>query len=154
MLLHVTGFLHYLYVAAPISFEKSDCKDFKFYLETQMAQNQPIIDSVQMVQRENLYGFQGNQQSPYLKITVIDPRHINKLRSTIEDGRANWKGLWKGIDRGPVTFDSIQYVLRFMIDVGVWLAHISLAMPLLNFIDIWHVLGRSAAFKISYDTVS
>ena len=72
-----------------------------------------------MVLRENLYGFQGNQKSPYLKITVTDPKHINKLRTTIEKGGANYKGLWKGVDGGILTFDSIQYVLRFMIDTGV-----------------------------------
>ena len=71
-----------------------------------------------MTMRENLFGFQGNQKSPYLKITVTDPRHINKVRSTIEQGHANYKGLWKTVDGHILTFDSIQYVLRFMIDTG------------------------------------
>lgn len=74
---------------------------------------------VQMVMRENLYGFQGNQQNPYLKITVTDPKFISKVRSTIENGHANWKGMWKSSDGGILTFDSIQYVLRFMIDCKV-----------------------------------
>lgn len=119
VLLHVTDFLHYLYVAAPVSFGKSDCEGFKSYLDAQLAQHQPAIHSVQMVLRENLFGFQGNQKSPYLKITVTDPKFINKLRTTIESGNANYKGLWKGVDGGILTFDSIQYVLRFMIDTGV-----------------------------------
>lgn len=72
-----------------------------------------------MVMRENLFGFQGNQQSPYLKITVTDPKFINKLRTTIESGNMNYKQMWKGVDGGILTFDSIQYVLRFMIDTGV-----------------------------------
>ena len=65
--------------------------------------------------------FQGNQQSPYIKITVTDPKHINKVRSMLESGERglSYKGLWKGIDSGILTFDSIQYVLRFMIDTGV-----------------------------------
>jgi DNA polymerase elongation subunit (family B) len=118
VLLHVTDFLHYLYVAAPVSFGKSDCDGYKAYLDTQLAQHQPAIHSVQMVLRENLFGFQGNQKSPYLKITVTDPKFINKLRTTIESSLANYKGLWKGVDGGILTFDSIQYVLRFMIDTG------------------------------------
>lgn len=69
--------------------------------------------------RENLYGFQGNQKNPYLKITVTDPKFINRVRTTIEKGGANYKGLWKSVDGGILTFDSIQYVLRFMIDTGV-----------------------------------
>lgn len=74
-----------------------------------------------MVLRENLMKFQGNQKSPYLKITVTDPKHINKVRSMLESGERGlgFKGLWKGIDSGILTFDSIQYVLRFMIDTGV-----------------------------------
>ena len=61
-----------------------------------MAQHQPAIHSVEMVLRENLYGFQGNQKSPYLKITVTDPKHINKLRTSIERGDANFKGYSSG----------------------------------------------------------
>ncbi|KAF6231879.1 hypothetical protein HO173_009962 [Letharia columbiana] len=119
VLLHVTDFLHYLYVAAPVSFVQKDIDGFKAYLETQLAQHQPVIHSVQMSMRENLFGFQGNQKSPYLKITVTDPKHINKLRTTIESGNMNYKQMWKGVDGGILTFDSIQYVLRFMIDTGV-----------------------------------
>lgn len=119
VMLHVTDFLHYLYVAAPVSFGRNDCEGYKAYLETIVAQHQPTIHSVQMVLRENLYGFQGNQQSPYLKITVTDPKHINKVRSKIEHGEANWKGMWKGVDGGILTFDNIQYVLRFMVDTKV-----------------------------------
>jgi DNA polymerase delta subunit 1 len=119
ILLHVTDFLHYLYVAAPVNFQRQDVEGYKAYLETQIAQYQPAIHSVQMVLRENLFGFQGNQKSPYLKITVTDPKFINKLRTTIERGDANYKGLWKGVEGGILTFDSIQYVLRFMIDTGV-----------------------------------
>jgi len=89
------------------------------YLETRMAQHQPTISSVQMVMRENLYGFRGNQQNPYLKVTVTDPKFINKVRTCIGDGNANWKGMWKSDDGKILTFDSIQYVLRFMIDCKV-----------------------------------
>ena len=119
VLLHVTDFNHYLYVAAPISFTKNDLDPFKGFLESAMAQHSPAIHSVQMVMRENLYRFQGNQKSPYLKITVTEPRFINKLRKTIEDGNANYKNLWKAPAGGILTFDSIQYVLRFMIDTHI-----------------------------------
>ncbi|KAK4504717.1 hypothetical protein PRZ48_002679 [Zasmidium cellare] len=119
VLLHVTDFLHYLYVAAPVSFTKNDCEPFKIFLETAMAQHAPAIHSVQMVLRENLFGFQGNQKSPYLKITVTDPKYINRLRSTFKENNANYKGMWKATDGGILTFDNIQYVLRFMIDTHV-----------------------------------
>lgn len=119
VLLHVTDFQHYLYVAAPVSFSQNDCNGFKSYLETNMAQHQPAIAAVQLNMRENIFHFQGNQKSPYIKITVTDPKYINKLRSTFESGSCNYKGMFKAADGGILTFDSIQYVLRFMIDCGV-----------------------------------
>lgn len=66
--------------------------------------------------RENLYGYTGGQKSPYLKINVTDPRSISRLRTLIEEGDANYKGMWPSIDGGTMTFDSIQYVMRFMVD--------------------------------------
>jgi DNA polymerase delta subunit 1 len=111
--------MHYLYVAAPVSFTQNDCQGYKNYLEAQIAQHQPAIHSVQMLMRENIFGFQGNQKSPYLKITVNEPKFINRVRTMIESGSANYKGLWKAAGDGILTFDSIQYVLRFMIDCKV-----------------------------------
>ena len=84
-----------------------------------MTQHQPTIHSVQMVLRENLFGFQGNQKSPYLKISVTDPKYINRLRTKIKEGECNYKGMWKGAIDKIATFDNIQYVLRFMIDTGI-----------------------------------
>jgi len=121
-MLHVTDFLHYLYIPAPISFSPHDCDGFKIYLESQVAQHQPAIHSIRIVLRENLYHFSGNQQNPYIKITVTDPKFISKVRGTIEEGRANWKGMWQVDLKGRVeTFDMIQYVLRVMIDCKVTL---------------------------------
>ncbi len=122
VLLHVKDFKHYLYVAAPISFTADDCPKFRAYLETQLAMHQPVIHSVVMTMRENIYGFQGNTQNPYLKITVNDPKQINKVRTAIERGDANWKGMWKSSDGTIMTYDNIQYLLRFMVDCSVRIA--------------------------------
>jgi DNA polymerase delta subunit 1 len=119
VLLHVKDFKHYLYVAAPVSFTAEDCPKYRAYLETQVAMHQTAIDSVTMTMRENIYGFQGNIQNPYLKITVTDPKLINKVRTTIETGKANWKGMWKSADGTVMTYDNIQYLLRFMVDCSV-----------------------------------
>jgi len=121
VMLHVKDFLHYLYVAAPIRFTPQDCQAYKVYLEAQIGNYSPVIHSVGIVMRENLYGYAGNQANPYIKITVTDPKHIAKLRSKLEaPGGANWKGMWTvGGDQGILTFDSVQYILRFMVDLGV-----------------------------------
>ncbi|KAH8908596.1 hypothetical protein BR93DRAFT_491943 [Coniochaeta sp. PMI_546] len=119
VLLHVKDFKHYLYLPAPVSFSPNDCLPFKQYLETCVAQHAPVIHSVQFTMRESIYGFQNNIQNPYLKITVTDPKHINRVRSVIEDKKANWKGLWKTDSDKLMTYDNIQYVLRFMVDNSI-----------------------------------
>lgn len=104
-----------------MGFTKADCDPYRTFLETKLAQHQPTIESVEIVMRENLYGFQGNQKSYYLKITVTEPKFIGKLRNMLENNTqsVNYKGLWNAGDNGILTFDNIQYVLRFMIDTGV-----------------------------------
>lgn len=119
-MLHVREFHHYLYIAAPVGFTKSDINPFKIFLESHMAGFGGMIHAVGINMRENLYGFNGNQLSPYIKITVTDPKHISKVRGKLE-GKSppNYKGLWKGSEDGILTFDSIQYILRFMVDCKV-----------------------------------
>ncbi|PHH88331.1 hypothetical protein CDD83_7685 [Cordyceps sp. RAO-2017] len=119
VLLHVTDFKHYLYLPAPPLFKAQDTAAFKAYLETQIASHQPVIHSIAMCPRENIYGFNGNKQSPFLKITVTDPKFIGKVRSSIENGEADWKGMWKTREHGVMTYDNIQYVLRFMVDCSI-----------------------------------
>ena len=119
VILHVTDFLHYLYVAAPSSFTKNDTAPFKMFLETSLGQHQAVIHSVQVVMRENLFGFSGNQKAAFLKITVTDPKFIPRVRNAIESGNANYKGLWGKAEGGVMTFDNIQYILRFMIDTKI-----------------------------------
>ena len=119
VMLHVTDFRHYLYVPAPTSFQPKDCAAYKAFLEQQLAQHQPAIHSVVLRLREDMFGFNGNVQSPFLQVTVTDPKFINSVRSTIEAGNANWKGMWGSSDGGIMTYDNIQYVLRFMVDCGV-----------------------------------
>ncbi len=119
VLLHVTDFRHYLYVAAPTSFSPSDCQSFRAFLDSQVAMHQPVIHSVQITMRESIYGFQNNTQNPFLKITVTDAKHIGRVRATIENRRANWKGLWGQSKNQIMTYDNVQYVMRFMVDNDV-----------------------------------
>ncbi|KAI3334380.1 DNA polymerase delta catalytic subunit [Ustulina deusta] len=119
VMLHVTDFKHYFYIAAPVSFTPKDCEPFTAYLDSKIPQTQPAIHSCQVVLRENIYGFQGNIQSPYIKVILTDPRFLGKVRGLIESGEANWKGLWKKAEGGIMTFDNLQYVLRFMVDCKI-----------------------------------
>ncbi|KAK6520528.1 DNA polymerase delta catalytic subunit [Arthrobotrys conoides] len=119
VLLHVTDFQHYLYVQAPVGFNQSHILPYRDFLQHRIgAGDTDVIASTQLVMRENLYGFQGNQKSPYIKITVTDPKHIPKVRRFLEsrESDSNYAGLWNGVSGGLMTFDNIQYIMRFMVD--------------------------------------
>lgn len=149
VMLHVKGFKHYIYVAAPVGFAAQDVIPFKAYLETQVGQHETVIDNVSMLMRENIYGFQNNTQNPFLKITVTNPKFINRVRTTIQSCNANWKGLWKSPDGQILTFDNIQYVLRFMVDCKVSaLVYLLLVVAFLTKADLRNVLGRGARQQI------
>lgn len=118
VLLHVTDFLQYLYVAAPVNFTPDYLDPYQAALESKLSDGYDvIIHSVQLVLRENLYGYTGGQKSPYLKISVTDSKYASRLRGLIERGDANYRGMWPA---GEIkTFDNIQYVMRFMVDTKI-----------------------------------
>jgi DNA polymerase delta subunit 1 len=151
VLLHVTGFMHYFYVAAPVGFQPHDCDAYKNYLESesqkQHNQHSAVIYSVQMTMRENILRYQGNQKSPYLKITVNDPKAINRVRTMVQKGFANWKQLWPVQEGGILTFDNIAYVLRFMIDTKVRLP-VPFLVAVADSAGLRHVLGRGSCWQI------
>ena len=72
-----------------------------------------------MTLREDIFGFQGNQKSPYLKISVTDPMYVPRIRAGFEQGHVHYKGSWSSADGRVKTYDSIDYILRFMIDTGI-----------------------------------
>jgi DNA polymerase delta subunit 1 len=112
--------MHYLYVAAPIGFTQQHIDQYQRYLDAKLSNGREyMIHKVEIVMRENLYYFNGNQKSPYLRISVTDPKHISRVRSLIEKGEANFNRMWPVTDSGLMTFDNIQYVMRFMVDAGV-----------------------------------
>ena len=82
----------------------------------------PTVHCVDLVMRENIYGFQGNQKVPYIRITVTNPKYINGdngIREKCKSGTMiAYKGLWKGFDK-IATYDDVQYELRFMIDRNI-----------------------------------
>ena len=97
--------------------------------------------------KENILKFQGNQQNPYLKITVNDPNHINAVRTTVQTGAANYKGLWPHREGGILTFDNIAYELRFMIDTKVN-ASVSVGRSVADLSDRRNVVGRGTCWKV------
>ena len=67
--------------------------------------------------RENLWGYNGNQKTPFLKIVLNDPKMLARTRSIFEQGEFQFLDMIQG---QTLTFESnIAFLLRFMIDTNV-----------------------------------
>jgi DNA polymerase delta subunit 1 len=67
--------------------------------------------------KENLWGYNGNQKTPFLKIILNDPKMLARARSVLEQGEVQFLDMFTG---PTLTFESnIAFLLRFMIDTKV-----------------------------------
>jgi len=67
--------------------------------------------------KENLWGYNGNQKTPFLKIILHDPKLLARARVAFEQGEVQFLDMFQG---PTLTFESnIQFLLRFMIDTKV-----------------------------------
>ncbi len=111
VLCNVIGFLHYFYVPAPHGFREEHIKPFTKYLE----ENYLSIYSVEIASKESIWGYNGNQKLPFLKVTVSNAKNIAKVRSAFERGHIYFGEFFRGGD-GLMTYDNINYLLRMMVD--------------------------------------
>ncbi|AMD21716.1 HFL140Wp [Eremothecium sinecaudum] len=115
VLCNVTGFKHYMYVPAPIGFDvKRDTIVLKNFLNEKF---NGIVFSIDVMNKQSIWGYSGSNHLPYLKISVTDPAGINKVRTAFEQGHVNAKDAW--YEGGTTTYDNIAYTLRLMIDCGI-----------------------------------
>ena len=72
---------------------------------------------VEIAMRESIWGYNGNQKTPFLKIVLHEPRMVPRVRSAFEDGEIHFGDLFHG---PTLTFESnVVFDLRFMIDTDV-----------------------------------
>lgn len=118
ILAHITGFLPYFFVPAPNGFNTKHLQPFIRALETAVGIGGCLSQETALVMRESLYGYQGNQKSPFIKIVMTDPKYLPKLRGSFERGDFAFNGMFPG---QVMTFEStLAYELRFMIDTGLF----------------------------------
>ncbi|KAF9172191.1 DNA-directed DNA polymerase delta [Mortierella sp. AD010] len=112
---HVTGFLPYFYVPAPVGFKIENIPAFKTALETAIEKGNSIV-KIEWKLKESIFGYHGGEKSPFLKITLKDPKNIAAAKRSIERG-ISFAGF---SDFTGQTYESnIAYLLRFMIDCKV-----------------------------------
>ncbi|XP_053953423.1 DNA polymerase delta catalytic subunit [Anastrepha ludens] len=81
---HVHGFCPYFYIAAPRSFEQNHCNALREALDKKVLADmrsnknnvQEAVLEVQLVERLNIYGYQGDTKQRYIKITMSMPKLV------------------------------------------------------------------------------
>ncbi|KAK7098957.1 DNA polymerase delta catalytic subunit-like [Littorina saxatilis] len=121
---HIHGFHPYFFVPAQPNFKKEDCGKFKDALDgavkRDMRSNREevvhTVLAVDYVMKESIYGYHGNRQIPYLKITMAIPRLIAPSKRLLEQGFT-----CPGYPAyGYQTYESnIDFEIRFMVDCNV-----------------------------------
>ncbi|KAK7056216.1 DNA-directed DNA polymerase delta [Paramarasmius palmivorus] len=112
----IHDFLPYFYVPQPRALQEEDLEEFRQYLNSQTVDH--AVKSVEIVKRRTLWGYKGDAAVPFIKISLIDPRFVPKVR----DNECHFRDAFSGRQVGEPypTFESnIPYILRFMIDTKV-----------------------------------
>jgi DNA polymerase delta subunit 1 len=114
---HVTGFLPYFYIPAPIGFQRQHLQPLQLALEKVVTRGQPAIHHIEISMKESIWGFNGNQKTPFLKIILHDAKLVPRARAAFEQGEVQLLDLFQA---PSLTFESnIAFLLRFMIDTKV-----------------------------------
>ncbi|XP_033225381.1 DNA polymerase delta catalytic subunit isoform X2 [Belonocnema kinseyi] len=117
---HVHGFCPYLFVTAPPKFTDHHCGSFKEALNNatkrDMRSNpdnvQEAILAVELVHRQSVYGYSGEEKAPFLKITVALPKLIAACKRLLEN-----EVVYSAFNHTYQAFESnIDFDIRFMVD--------------------------------------
>lgn len=123
VVLNAHGFAPYFYCPAPAGFRDIHVVSFKTALNQRALGNlhgakdtQEVVLAVEMVMKESIKGFHGNQKSMFLQITVGQHKLISACKRALEDGIAI-------PDIGFRAYEcyetNIEYNMRFMVDTSV-----------------------------------
>ncbi|XP_030845110.1 DNA polymerase delta catalytic subunit isoform X1 [Strongylocentrotus purpuratus] len=124
VLCHIHGFTPYFYIPAPQNFVPEHCSKFRMCVNdavlADMRSNKDNLTqavlAVDVMQKENIYGFHGNKMMPFLKITMAYPKLIAPARRLLEAGLS----VPPYPHRGYQTYESnIDFEIRFMVDADV-----------------------------------
>ncbi|SGY32734.1 BQ5605_C002g01405 [Microbotryum silenes-dioicae] len=118
VLLHITGFMPYFWIAAPKGFVNDHCVSLMGHLNAMIPGDANPVHSIKVAHKRSLWGYKGDGTVPFIKITISDLRAYPKVRGAFERGEVNFRELFTG--EAVMTYESnIAYTLRFMIDHGI-----------------------------------
>ncbi|KAH8116379.1 DNA polymerase family B-domain-containing protein [Phellopilus nigrolimitatus] len=112
VLAHIYDFMPYFYVPAPRGFAESDLDAFHNELNRQC--DGRSIDHVEIVKRKSLWGYKGDDWVPFIKIFVLHPKAVPRVR---DKGECSFRDLFHA--ETPTFESNLPYTLRFMVDTKV-----------------------------------
>ncbi|KAG8752399.1 DNA-directed DNA polymerase delta, partial [Serendipita sp. 396] len=118
VLVHISGYLPYFYVAAPRGLQDEDLVPLRHFINQNTEEN-AIVD-IEIVMKKSLWGYRGDHDVPFLKIILSNPKMVPKVRGAFEKGELDYNNLFNKGGFPPATFESnLLFVLRFMVDAKV-----------------------------------
>ncbi|KAL2713432.1 DNA polymerase delta catalytic subunit isoform X1 [Vespula squamosa] len=120
---HVHGFCPYLFVTAPQNFTNAHCKPFKDALDQAVKKDmksnqnniQEAILAVEIVYKQTVYTYTGNEKNAFLKITVALPKLIAPCKRLLEK-----EIVYNEFNHTYTPFETnIDFDIRFMVDTSV-----------------------------------
>lgn len=120
VMFHVHGFIPYMYVKIPNKTRPTDLEKIRSSLNSALKNDsakkkdgieEPVL-AVEVEDKESMYGFNGNEKTPFLKIYLALPSFVTAMARVLE------KGTFPSI--GEQCFESnVEYDIRFMVDADV-----------------------------------
>ncbi|XP_024939550.1 DNA polymerase delta catalytic subunit isoform X2 [Cephus cinctus] len=120
---HVHGFSPYLYVTAPDKFTNDHCKPFMKALNQAILKDlrsnpyniQEAVLSVELVKKQTMYGYAGEEKMLFLKITVALPKLIAPCKRLLSK-----ETVYAAFIHEYRSFESnIDFDVRFMVDTSL-----------------------------------
>lgn len=121
---HVHGFYPYYYTPAPRGMQPSDCEYVRGILNAHLGRQQlrgmggesDAIVRLEMCMKQSLYGYQGPDKIPFLRVYVSNPRNLTTIKGCLEAGLKLGK-----FDNVTFTaFESnLPFTLRFTVDCKI-----------------------------------
>jgi len=124
---HVHGFYSYFYIEMPRDFKKENLKSFQHNLNRKIlndnsSRNANItiaVLSVEIVKKQNIYGYAGKEFNNFLKITLSSPTLVTSTARIFEKGEVNGQWGFKSNEMCRVFESNIDFDVRFMVDTKV-----------------------------------
>ncbi|XP_034247850.1 DNA polymerase delta catalytic subunit isoform X2 [Thrips palmi] len=121
---HVHGFTPYFFVSTPNGFNDSHCKPFKDSLNKAVLADmkgnrdnvQEAVLAVEIVKKQSLYGYRGDDMQQFLRVTVALPRLIAPSKRLLEKG-----DVFTALGTHAFTSyeSNIDYDIRYMVDANM-----------------------------------